>query len=112
MNGKFNQQSIATKANKLGIVKIKKWTDEETDIMKKYYSSIPLDEICKLLPNRKRDNIIAKAKNLNIKSYEYLQKHPKRVLLLLYLQNWIRKLQSVNMRTDAIFIPHASTPRV
>ena len=75
LNGKFNQQSIATKANKLGIVKIKKWTDEETDIMKKYYSSIPLDEICKLLPNRKRDNIIAKAKNLNIKSYEYLQKH-------------------------------------
>lgn len=75
LNNKFNQQSIATKANKLGIAKIKKWTNEETDIMKNYYSSMPLDEICKLLPNRKRDNIIAKAKNLGIKSYEYLQKH-------------------------------------
>ena len=75
LNGKFNQQSIATKANKLGVVKIKKWTDEETDIIKNYYSFMPLDEICKLLPNRKRNNIIAKAKNLGIKSYEYLQKH-------------------------------------
>ena len=75
LNNKFNQQSIATKANKLGIAKIKKWTKEEKDIMKNYYSSMPLDEICKLLPNRKRDNIIAKAKNLGIKSYEYLQKH-------------------------------------
>lgn len=75
LNGKFNQRSIATKANKLGIAKIKKWTDEEIDIMKNYYSSMPLDEICKLLPNRKRDNIIAKAKNLGVKSYEYLQKH-------------------------------------
>ena len=75
LNYKFTYGAIVTKANVLGIIKVKKWTDEEVDIMLNNYSSIPINEICKLLPNRKKDNIIAKAKKLGLKSYEYLKKH-------------------------------------
>lgn len=75
LNNKFSASSIVTKANKLGIIKVKKWTDEEINIMYDKYSSIPIDDVCKLLPNRKKDNIIAKAQKLGLKSYDYWKKH-------------------------------------
>lgn len=75
LNNKFSYGAIVTKANVLGIIKVKKWTDEEIDIMLNNYSRIPIDDVCELLPNRKKDNIIAKAQKLSLKSYEYWKKH-------------------------------------
>lgn len=54
LNNKFTISSILTKANNLGFIKSKKWTQDELNIMKKYYSTIPLDDLCNLLPNRKK----------------------------------------------------------
>lgn len=75
LNNKFTYNAIVTKANVLGFVKVRKWSNEEVDILLNNYSSIPVEEVCKLLPNRKKDNIIAKAQKLGLKSYEYLRKH-------------------------------------
>lgn len=73
LNDKFSIQSINTKANKLGLLKRQRWTSEEIEILINNYSMIPIDAICELLPNRKRQNIIAKAKKMNINSYQYLK---------------------------------------
>lgn len=43
------------------------WTNEEILILKEYYPTATWDEILKLLPNRKKGNIISKASSLKIK---------------------------------------------
>ena len=45
------------------------WNESEIEILKKYYSIMPVDNIMKLLPNRTYNSIVARAKKLSLKSY-------------------------------------------
>lgn len=64
--------AIRIKAEKIGLGKNQKWSDEEIEIFKKYYSILPKEEFAKLLPNRTENAIICKGMNLGIRSYKYL----------------------------------------
>jgi hypothetical protein len=66
LNNKFSETAIATKANRLDFKKVFKWEDWEIEYLKNNYSSISLDEICTVLVNRKRNNIIIKAMKLEL----------------------------------------------
>lgn len=60
--------SVRTKMQKLGIVTREYWSDEELEILKKYYPIKTVDEMVELLPKRNRKTIIMKACDLKIKS--------------------------------------------
>lgn len=62
------KDSIATRANRLGIKTRKKWTDEEKEILKRNYEVSSVDDVMKLLPNRSRSSIISHAIELNLRS--------------------------------------------
>lgn len=72
MNGKHSVKAISAKAIKIGLTKPQEWSEEEVNILKQYYSSIPKKEFLKMLPNRTEASIICKAMQLKIKSYKYL----------------------------------------
>ena len=71
-SGRHTKKAIETKAKKMGLAKPQYWTDDELEIMKKYYSVLPQEDLQKLLPNRTWNAIILKGNNLKIKSYYYL----------------------------------------
>ena len=59
--------AIQTKALKyFGYSKDKTWTEEENDILRRYYSIEEVDDVAKRLPNRTRTAIVAHAKALNV----------------------------------------------
>lgn len=68
------ESSIKARANRLGLSMVKFWTQEEKDIIMKYYSIIPLDQVMEKLPGRSRDSIINQARLMRIKSFVTLQK--------------------------------------
>lgn len=70
--GRHTRGAISTKAIKLGLTQPQEWTEEEIKILKNNYSSLPKEEIQKLLPNRTWNAITLKGNNLNIKSYRYI----------------------------------------
>lgn len=70
--GKYSYGAIRGKAIKLGLSKPKTWSDEEDEIFCKYYSSIPIDELMKLLPNRSYNSLICRGQRYGIFSYNYL----------------------------------------
>ena len=45
-----------------------KWTEQEINILKKYYSCVPIEDVLKLLPNRNIAMIRNKATNLKLTS--------------------------------------------
>lgn len=67
-NNKTSNQNIINAAKNR-----KKWTQDEEQIIIKYYSEIPIDEITPMLPQRSRDAIILRANALKILSFEKLQ---------------------------------------
>ena len=71
-SGRHTKNAIETKAQKMGLTKSQDWTEDELNIMKKYYSILPKEDIQKLLPNRTWNSIILKGSNLKIKSLHYL----------------------------------------
>lgn len=71
-SGRHTKNAIETKAQKMGLTKSQDWTEDELNIMKKYYSILPKEDIQKLLPNRTWNSIILKSSNLKIKSHHYL----------------------------------------
>lgn len=70
--GRHTRKAISTKAIKLGLTQPQEWTEEEIKILKNNYSSLPKEEIQKLLPNRTWNAITLKGNNLDIKSYRYI----------------------------------------
>lgn len=74
LNYKRTKDAIQTKALKyFGYSKDISWTNDEEQILIKYYSVKSVDEVCDMLPNRTREVIIAHAKVLGVKSYDYIQ---------------------------------------
>ena len=67
-NGKFTYKSIVSKARKLGLKTRELWTNDEINILLDNYGNKTLDEMLKLLPNRKRNSIINKARSLKLKN--------------------------------------------
>ena len=73
LNKKHSTSSISTKLSKLGICnKVNVWSKNEEQILMDNYSIMSIDEVMKLLPNRSKNAIIAKASQLNLKSYMIL----------------------------------------
>lgn len=69
-NYKFSKGSIRTKAwKKFGYSTDDDWTQEEESILINKYSKIPLDEVCKLIPNRTKVAIIRHARKFKLLSY-------------------------------------------
>lgn len=67
-NGKYTIGAIKTKANKALGYTSKKWTQDEDDIMYKYYPILSPTEVAEMLPNRTYYGVIHRAKALNIQS--------------------------------------------
>lgn len=65
-----------------------KWDEYETNIVKKYYSLMPLDDICNLLPNRNKNMILNKARQLNLTSYQRLCQGWKQAEVQYIKDNW------------------------
>lgn len=63
---------VRRRAAYLKITHSREWTKEETETLKLYYSSKPMSEILKLIPNRTQNAIMRQAQKLGIKSYFYL----------------------------------------
>lgn len=66
-------EAVRTKAVRLGYRNDRSWSEEEFEILNKYYSILPIDEFCKLLPNRSKDVIIMYASDRGIKSYDTIR---------------------------------------
>lgn len=70
INNRKNPSQVKQKAYRLGYRNDDSWTDDEINILKEKYSSIPMDEVMKLLPRHKtRECIQMKASQLHLTSY-------------------------------------------
>ena len=73
MNNRHSSKAINTKAIKMGLASSSPfWSNEENDIITKYYPTIPIDDVCKMLPKRTYDSIICHAQVLGLTSYRFL----------------------------------------
>lgn len=70
---RHNLRAVQTKAQKLGLTQTHFWTSEEDEILKKYYSIKPLDEIYRLLPGRSYNSIVCRGQKLGVVSLNYIQ---------------------------------------
>ena len=61
-------KSIKSKAHRLGITSLNQWSEDEINILKTNYSTMTVDDIAKLLPNRSNNAIISTAIKLGIKN--------------------------------------------
>lgn len=95
----LSKSSIHHKCNKLGIKfnnsykRINNgckhtWTKDEIDILKKYYSNIPMRDVLELLPNRNQNMISNKARQFNIKSYANLKSKWTNEEIQYIIDNW------------------------
>ena len=50
------------------------WTDEEINILIENYSTKPMSDVMRLLPNRSKTSILGQARMQNLKSYFYLNR--------------------------------------
>ena len=71
-NGRYTYKAISTKAKKMGFTKSRAWSEEEHEIFMNNYSTIPMDELMKLLPNRTYQSIVTRGKKYKLKTYNYL----------------------------------------
>lgn len=72
-NGRHSHKAAGAKAIKLGLTESQIWSEEENDILKKYYSSFQINEVLEKLPRRTYDSVTIHARMLGVKSYHYLQ---------------------------------------
>lgn len=66
----------------------RKWSNEEVEIIKKYYSIAPIDKVQMLLPNRTLDMIRTKASALNLVSFYKKHSIWKKEDLDYIVENW------------------------
>ena len=89
LENRHTKDAIQSKAYKyFGFSKDDDWTSEEEDILRSNYSLIPIENICKLIPNRSKNAIMTKAKNLGIKSLFSLQVHWSNAEIEYLSNNW------------------------
>lgn len=95
----LSDNAIHHKCNKLGIkfnntYKKKSdghkntWTENEVNIIRKYYSNVPMKNMLELLPNRNKNMITNKARRLNITSYEKLKSKWADEEIQYIIDNW------------------------
>lgn len=84
LNYKFSESAIVTKANKMNLKKVTKWTDNEIKILKENYSRCTFEELLELLPNRNKDSIKTKAQKLNLQSVYIWKENEKQYII----NNW------------------------
>ena len=71
-NNRHTKDAILTQAHKyFGYLRNDDWTDEEESLLKKYYPSIPIDMVCKMIPTRSKNAIINHSNVMGINSYFY-----------------------------------------
>lgn len=58
--------SVKSKAASLGLLKSRKWTDDEVDLLKNKYESVGPSGMVKLLPGRPYQTIVSKANRLGL----------------------------------------------
>lgn len=73
MNNRHSPNAIKLKAQKLGLTFSQEWTNEEKNILLKYYSILPKEQFLKKLPNRTEASVVCMGMKLGVKSYAYLQ---------------------------------------
>ena len=66
----------------------RKWTKEEIEIITKYYSTVPIEKVQMLLPNRTINMIRTKAKTLNLTSFYKINSIWKDEDLKYIKENW------------------------
>lgn len=72
-NYRHTQDAIASKAFRyFGYSTSKKWSDEDNELLKKLYPTIPLSDVCNYFPKRSKDSIAIHARLLGLKSYYVL----------------------------------------
>ena len=74
LNKKYTISAIQCKMGKLNLLRKIIWTNEELEILQKYYPKITIDEICTMIPNHHRKSIIERACELGIKSIYSIDK--------------------------------------
>ena len=62
-------KSIQSRLEKISDIKRQYWTDEEENLLKCIYETLPLDETMQMFPNRTRNAIIAHAMKLGLHAY-------------------------------------------
>lgn len=66
----------------------KRWSKEESDIVYKYYSNLPINEVMELLPNRSKNSIINFTKSKNIISYGSMHNKWNSTQINYLINNW------------------------
>lgn len=62
-------KSIQSRLEKISDIKRQYWTDEEENLLKCIYETLPLDETMQMFPNRTRNAIVAHAMKLGLHAY-------------------------------------------
>lgn len=100
----LSDSSIHHKCNRLGInfnsqykvkfdssIKRKSWTNEELDVLKKYYSTVPMNKLLLLLPDRNKNMITNAARRLNLLSYNHITLSWREDEIKYIIDNWKTK---------------------
>ena len=74
ISDKWDYDAIRRKAQWLGLTKSKRWSNEEIKILRDMYSSRPMCQVLKALPNRTFPSIQGQARKNNLISYFSLSK--------------------------------------
>ena len=102
-DGKFTYKAIVSKARRLGLKTREFWNDIEIMVLKEHYHLKTLDEIMTLLPNRSRESVINKARELGLKNcYKYQDKETQFII-----DNWatmsdMEMAQSLNREVRSV----------
>lgn len=88
LNYKFSVLAIRTKAQKMGFQTNPFWTEEECNIIRKYYPTHHAVDLCKLLPNKSPDVIREQARKLNVKNKLHLEEQYSKQQINFIKENW------------------------
>lgn len=82
-NGRFAACVIDCKISKLRLLRRTPWSDLEMNLIKDYYETLPIDDLCAMLPGRTRDTIKTYGNKLGLVS-----------------KNWIDRMSSIASYRD------------
>lgn len=71
LSKKYNEKALRSEAGRLGLYQSRLWTDEEIDLFKSLYPTVPMKDVLKAFPERTETSLLGMARKLNIKSYFY-----------------------------------------
>lgn len=99
-NGVHALNSNMSPSKRMENLKSSKWTEEEIGILKNNYSTLPMDLLLELLPNRNKNSIACKARSFMLLSYEKIQAIWKRSELEYIVEHW--KIENDKQMAQAI----------